>query len=200
MNKQEFAQFTMALKTYYPRENLLPNNQAMELWFRQLQDIPYKVAEIGLNKWVATNKWSPSIADIREVCSSVSEPDVPDWGDAWEEVINAISRFGMYRADDAVESMTPLTAQAVKRIGFVNICTSENPSADRANFRLIYEQLAQRKKADMQIPQVIKDLIGQIKPTEERPMIEHKEEVKQIGERMPDNVREAYERLLGGQQ
>ena len=200
MNKQEFAQFTMALKTYYPRENLLPNNQAMELWFRQLQDIPYKVAEIGLNKWVATNKWSPSIADIREVCASVSEPDVPDWGDAWEEVINAISRFGMYRADDAVESMTPLTAQAVKRIGFVNICTSENASADRANFRIIYEQLAQRKKEDMQIPQVIKDLIGQIKPTEERPMIEHKEEVKHIGERMPDNIRAAYEKLLGGQQ
>ena len=34
MNKQEFSLFTMALKTYYPRENLLPNTQAMELWYQ----------------------------------------------------------------------------------------------------------------------------------------------------------------------
>ena len=65
MNRKEFALFASALRTYYPREKLLPNEQAMELWFNQLQDIPYKVAELTLNKWVATNKWSPSIADIR---------------------------------------------------------------------------------------------------------------------------------------
>ena len=44
MNKKEFATFTMALKTYYPRENLLPNEQAREVWFSQLQDIPFEVA------------------------------------------------------------------------------------------------------------------------------------------------------------
>ena len=70
MTRIEFATFAMALKTYYPRENLLPNEQALELWFRQLQDISYQVAEVGLHKWVALNKWSPSIADIREMASS----------------------------------------------------------------------------------------------------------------------------------
>ena len=72
MTEIEFAKFAMALKTYYPRENLLPNQQAMDLWFSQLQDIPYKVAEVGLNKWVSLNKWSPSIADIREMASTVA--------------------------------------------------------------------------------------------------------------------------------
>lgn len=64
MTEQEFAKFAMGLKTYYPRENLLPNRPAMELWYRQLQDLPYEVAETALNKWVSTNKWSPSIAEI----------------------------------------------------------------------------------------------------------------------------------------
>ena len=34
MTKKEFAIFAAALKTYYPREQLLPNSEAMELWFR----------------------------------------------------------------------------------------------------------------------------------------------------------------------
>ena len=81
MNKQEFSLFTMALKTYYPRENLLPNTQAMELWYQQLQDIPYRTAEAALNQWVATNKWSPSIADIRETAAGVASGEVLDWGE-----------------------------------------------------------------------------------------------------------------------
>lgn len=69
MTREEFGVFSSALKTYYPKETLLPNKAAMELWYRQLQDIPYQIAESALNKWVATNKWSPSIADIRQISS-----------------------------------------------------------------------------------------------------------------------------------
>lgn len=162
MNKKEFAQFAMALKTYYPRDNLLPNNQAMELWFYQLQDIPYTIAEAGLNKWVSLNKWSPSIADIREMASSVTHGELPDWGDAWEEVCRAISRYGSYRPQEAMSSLSPLARMATNRIGFINLCMSENPSADRANFRMVYEQLAEREKKNALLPEPLKVLIEQM--------------------------------------
>lgn len=110
MNKQEFSLFTMALKTYYPRENLLPNTQAMELWYQQLQDIPYRTAEAALNQWVATNKWSPSIADIRETAAGVASGEVLDWGEGWEQVLKAIRKYGLYRAEDAMESFDPIQA------------------------------------------------------------------------------------------
>lgn len=64
MTRKEFAAFAMALQTYFPREQLLPNKQAMELWYMQLKDIPLPIAEMALQKWVATNKWSPSISEI----------------------------------------------------------------------------------------------------------------------------------------
>ena len=171
MDKKEFSMFAMALKTYYPRENLLPNNQAMELWFGQLQDIPYNIAEVTLNKWVATNKWSPSIADIREVASTVTSGELPDWGDGWEQVIMAIRRFGFYRIPEAMESFDPITRQCVERLGFRNICMSENIAADRANFRMMYEQIAERKKKDAQIALPLKQVIQAIQ-TENRLMIE----------------------------
>lgn len=160
MEKKEFALFASALKTYYPKENLLPNNQAMELWYQQLADIPYHVAEVTLNKWVATNKWSPTIADIREMALSVTRPTEPDWGEGWREVEMAIRKFGMYRIGEAMESFTPITKQCVERLGFRELCLSENSMADRANFRMVYEQLVQRKKVDAQIPAKLSVLIG----------------------------------------
>lgn len=160
MNKQEFATLAMAIKTYFPKENILPNQQAMELWFRELSDIPYDVAEAGLRKWVVNNKWSPTIADIREMASIVTEGDIPDWGNGWEQVLSAIRNYGSYNIKAAMDSFDPITRKCVERIGFKNICMSENISADRANFRMIYEQLAQRQQKDRLIPDKLKMLIS----------------------------------------
>ncbi len=160
MDKKEFSIFASALRTYYPREKLLPNEQAMTLWYNQLQDIPYKVAEATLNKWVAIEKWSPSIADIRQLATELVNGATKDWGDGWEQVEKGIRRYGIYREAEALEDMDELTRQAVKRLGFKNLCLSDNMQADRANFRMIYEQLAERKEKEAQIPERLKLVIS----------------------------------------
>ena len=163
MDKEQFARFAMALKTYYPKETLLPNQQAMELWHNQLSDISYEVAQVVLNKWVAVNKWAPTIADIREQAANIITGEIPDWGEGWEQVLKAIGKYGMYRQQEALNSLDEITRKCVERLGFMNICISENISADRANFRTLYETLAERQKRDMQIPETTKVLIQQIK-------------------------------------
>lgn len=160
MNKKEFALFASALRTYYPREKLLPNEQAMELWFNQLQDIPYKLAELTLNKWVATNKWSPSIADIREQALGITQGAAIDWGEAWQSVLRAISKYGSYQELEALESMDETTRRVVERLGFRNICMSEEIQVDRANFRMIYEQEQERTRQDAQLPPRLKELMA----------------------------------------
>ena len=159
MTKQEFATLAAAIRTYYPKENILPNQQAMELWFRELQDIPYQVAEAGLRQWVSQNKWSPSIAEIREMASTVQNGSIPDWGEGWEQVLMAIRKFGTYRIPEAMESFDPLTRRCVERLGFRNICMSENINHDRANFRMIYEQLADRQKKESQLALPLQQII-----------------------------------------
>ena len=160
MNKKEFALFASALRTYYPKEKLLPNEQAIELWYKQLNDIPYEVAEVTLNKWVATNKWSPSIADIREQAIDVTQGGGKDWGEAWQDVLRAIRYYGSYQELEALESLDETTRKVVKRLGFRNLCFSEDISVERANFRMIYEQQAQRDKQDAQLPPRLKALIN----------------------------------------
>lgn len=162
MDKPEFQVFASALRTYYSKENLLPNAQAMELWFRQLQDIPYPVAEATLNKWVATNKWSPSIAEIRELAAEIQNGKLPDWGEGWEQVNLAIRRYGYYRPKEALESLDPITREVVNRLGFTNLCLSENPAADRANFRQCFEIVAKRNHENNVLPLPLQETIKQL--------------------------------------
>ena len=138
MSEKEFGIFAMALKTYFPKDNLFPNKQSVDLWYRILNDIDYKTAELFLQKWVATNKWSPTIADIREGCADITHGEIQDWGKAWEQVEKAIRYFGMYREDEAYASMDEITEEVTRRLGFKEICMSENLQVDRANFRMIY--------------------------------------------------------------
>lgn len=160
MDRKQFAIYASALRTYFPKENILPNDQAMALWFKQLQDIPYDVAEIALNKWVAVNKWSPSISEIRQTAIELMSGESKDWGDAWEEVLKAINNYGSYREEDALNSLDDTTRKVVKRLGFRNICMSENIEADRANFRMIYTNQVERDKQDAQLPESLKQLMG----------------------------------------
>ena len=158
MNKQEFAKVVMALRTYYPRENLIPNQQAADLWFLQLQDIEYSVAELAVSKWVSTNKWSPTIADLRETVRGMTQ-DLEEWSAGWQEVLDAVDHFGRYREEEALASLSDTAREAVKRIGFMQLCNTENITADRASFRDIYNQIATRKRAEAQIPAQLKALI-----------------------------------------
>ena len=160
MTRQEFWQFAAAIRTYYSRENILPNEQAMELWYRQLQDIPFPVAEAILAKWVATNKWSPSIADIRDSMAEIQNGGpAPDWGEAWDQAMNAIRRFGSYDEDGALASLPPLTRETVRRLGYKSLCWSENQVADRANFRQVYEILSKRKVETDKIPLPVRETL-----------------------------------------
>ena len=166
MNQEEFAKFAMALKTYYSKEEkLLANKQAMDLWYMQLNDIPYEVAEAALNKWVSVNKWSPAISDIREYATSISYGDIPDWGSAWELVLESVRRYGMYRQNEAMQYISAankIAYHCVERMGYNVICLSENVAVERANFRNMYEQYAERERYQRQLPMQLNQRISEL--------------------------------------
>lgn len=202
MTKEEFKLFALALKTYYPKDGLLPNNPAMDLWYAQLQDLPYEVASTALNKWVATNKWSPTIADIRSASAELMQGETPDWGAGWEKVLKCIGAYGYNRQEEALESMDEITRECVKRLGWMNLCISENQMADRANFRQIYEELVARKHQKQVIPLEVMQVINQISEKYTPPALEvHETERKGIEikeyEPIPDDIQTQLDALMG---
>ena len=204
MTKEEFKLFALALKTYYPKDGLLPNAQAMDLWYAQLNDLPYEVASTALNKWVATNKWSPTIADIRSTSADLMQGEMPDWGAGWERVIKCIGAYGYNRQDDALETMDEITRECVKRLGWHNLCISENVMADRSNFRQIYEELSARKHKREVLPLEVKERIDQMGQKYAPPVLEvHEHERKgiEIKEReytpIPPDVQAELDAFMG---
>lgn len=150
------------MKAVYTSDKFLPDGDSVNIWFQMLQDLDYKSASAAIQQYMLTNKFPPTIADIREIAVSINQGEEPDWGDGWEQVLMAIRRFGMYQEGLALESMDEITRTCVKRLGFRNLCLSENINHDRANFRMIYEQLQERKKKDSQLSLPVKELIQQI--------------------------------------
>ena len=139
MTDQEFETVALAIKAAYPNSNILPDKYAMKVWYRMLGDLESDVVENAVCEHIGTSPFPPSIAEIREKCTARLSPMVTDWGEAWEEVQRAIRKYGRYREEEALASMTRMTEVAVRRMGFQNLCSSDNPVADRAHFQRMYE-------------------------------------------------------------
>ncbi len=80
---------------------------------------------------------------------------------------------------DMVCSPAGTTIDAVvelEKLGFRNICLSENITADRANFRTIYEQMAENEHTAKQIPLNFSKLIESIQRTDQQKRISSKDQ------------------------
>ncbi len=156
MTDQEFETIALAIKAAYPNTNVLPDKYSMKTWYRVLSDLDYKVAENAVLEHISTSVFPPSIAEIREKCAARLSPMITDWGEAWEEVQMAIRKYGSYREEQAVDSLSRLTAVAVRRMGFQNLCRSENTVADRAHFQRMYEGMVKEEKRQTQLPEFVR--------------------------------------------
>lgn len=156
MTDKEFETIALAIKAAYPNSNVLPDKYAMKTWYRALSDLDYHVAENAVWEHISTSVFPPSIAEIREKCTARLSPMVTEWGEAWEEVLQVIRKYGSYREEEAVASLSRLTAIAVRRMGFKNLCQSENPVADRAHFQRIYEGMVKEEKRQTQLPEFVR--------------------------------------------
>lgn len=153
MEREEFAIISAKLKTFYPKDNVLPNTAAVQLWFDALKDLPAEVLNMALDKWVSLNKWPPTIAELRSIAADITGPVLPGWGQAWESAQKAIRYHGMWSESDALKSMDELTRKTVRSMGFKTLCMSDNPEADRAHFQRIYERFEKEARENRVIPQ-----------------------------------------------
>lgn len=152
MEREQFKVLCKGMKAVYTQETFLPDADAFNIWFALLGDMDYAVLNAAIQKYMVTNKFPPTIADLREIATTICAGDLPDWGEGWEKVLNAIRYFGFYRETEALQTMDELTRTCVKRLGWRNLCMSENNNLDRANFRMIYEQLQERTKKEQILP------------------------------------------------
>lgn len=146
MNKQDILKAVAPLQLAY---NASLDDARLRLYVEMLSDIPPSILETAVKKLIMTNKFLPSIAEIREVAYGIkgiiSGTAAPDESEAWGEVIKAIRLVGYYGKPKF--SHEAITA-AVNNIGWQDICmtTYDGMNTLRAQFRRAYQLAAERQK------------------------------------------------------
>lgn len=97
MTKEEFKILCKIMKAVYLQPTFLPDAYAFKVWYELLEDLDYTVAQAAIEKYILTNKFPPTVADIREYAVLVRTGERWSWPDGWEEVIKAIGNVGNYR-------------------------------------------------------------------------------------------------------
>mgnify|MGYP002684930494 FL=1 len=105
---QEFDFIRASIKSAYPTFNVMPDQYSIRMWYRMLGDLDYKLCETALMELFATHTYPPQISEIREKCAEYTVPHLKDQGEAWGEVQKAISQYGYYRQEEALESLLSL--------------------------------------------------------------------------------------------
>lgn len=161
MTSDEFLFLAKAMRAAYSQQSFLPDEESIRVWYRMLKDLDGKLVATAVYRHISTAKFPPTIAEIREQCVSIAAPVGRDWSEGWSVVNRAISRWGMYRPQEALETIReqdPLAADIASQLGWESLCVSENPVADRASFRKAYEAAQFRGRELAKLPPSVRAL------------------------------------------
>lgn len=150
MNKQEFLEGMTFLGIAY---NKGFTQQEIEVWYQMLGQYTKEEFSNATQELIKTHRSLPSIAEITKQIAEMKLSNVPDAEDEWQEVINAVHRFGSYREKEALESLKPYTAKIVGYIGYFNICTAtkEEQVWNKKEFIGEYNTLKDKEVINLQI-------------------------------------------------
>jgi hypothetical protein len=119
----------------------------MTVYRRMLGDLDYACSNAAVERLLATSRFMPTVAEIRDVAQSLTVGEQIPGGEAWGHVVKAIAAQGAYRVPGTdFVFRDPVTVQVVGALGWTNLCLSENQPADRARFIELYDKLSARDR------------------------------------------------------
>lgn len=203
MTAKEFGFLADAIKTYFPRDNVLPTENALRLWYAELKDIPYQIAYAALRKYVLTNKFAPTIADIREQVAELNSQNEENLNEttAWQLVWKAICNSG-YHAEEEFEKLPETVKRAVgsasqlRQWGLSEV-NDNTISYWKSDFQRIYRLEQQKELERIKLsPDVLKLIQGQNTALEQqnKAQVEQKRDEECIP--MPDNVKNKLKKIF----
>jgi Loader and inhibitor of phage G40P len=151
MTSDEAVQVVALALAAYPTQagkisgNAIAAMRAM--WADLLSDLEFETVKAALRVYCRSAKWLPSPAELREIAAT-GGAHVRPGGDAWGDVralhSPTLKRPGcsVHRYPREHEVEDPIVWRCIKAIGWVALCDSENPVADRARFIELYDKTA----------------------------------------------------------
>lgn len=171
MTKSDAAKLVAIVVTAYPNYDKFRSAAEVEatvnLWALMFEHDPGDVVGLAVKKHIATSKWPPSVAEIREIMLEATHPELVPPDQAWAAVSDLLYEQGEYNSGDIYKQLPALVARAVETIGWGNLwemyrahCIGGKPGMDRVAFIQQYTPMYERSKREAMTPQAIQSGIG----------------------------------------
>lgn len=159
---KEWIILAKALKSVYARDNFLPDEESVKVWYEMLKDLSYQHVNVAVQKYMSTQKFPPTISEIRSIVAELVDGRIEDWSEEWKLVIHAMR--GYSPGSNREYNFNDITAEVVKRLGGVEYMSRAHSYTEqdvlRANFRDIYKDLAKRKDEKRQMPLILQRTVS----------------------------------------
>lgn len=132
------------------------------MYVEMLADINPVTLEQAIKNIVKTRKFLPTIAEIREECSTLSayvnaHEELPIAQSEWEKVIKVVGTYGFDYGKEHLEGLTLQAAKPIWSSFDPRMGHEYNEASCRAQFIKCYEQLIDREKHRQRMANSIKD-------------------------------------------
>ncbi len=180
MTKQE-TQVLLAIigESYSKNFVQRPSKELITIWHTTLKDLEYKAVYITLVEWLATEKYPPTIADIRSRVVDLHRGKQMTANEGWGILMANIKTYGLYRQDEGLKALPIEVKRVVNDFGYREYCVmqeSEN-SIKFAQFRDAFNEFTKEEKLKLQRPKAIQKLLEKY---DKQVFIDDEQEEKEI--------------------
>ena len=130
------------------------------LWDQCFAEDDFKLVQLALEKHIATSKWPPSIAELRDIMADIQLPGLLPVDEAWAAVKKLMAVHDRLYGDTSEYLPAPI-AQAVDTVGYQELVElgraaalgqSKRVGLDRLAFAQAYEAIRERARTQAALP------------------------------------------------
>jgi hypothetical protein len=167
VTRNEFKVLVKAMKAVYANDTFIPDQDAFNVWYELLKDLPYEVANLSVQKYMVTERFPPTIADIRKHANEIvsDETDELNEAAAWGLVYKAIGN-SIYNAEKEFEKL-PLACrravgspQMLRSWAQMDMDTVQSYQKDR--FMRTYRREMDALKEQAKLPPAMRKLMAEV--------------------------------------
>ena len=153
---EDFKTIMRGLIAAYPRDNFIPNEFTFNLWFKALQDLDYVTLSKAAQAYMMTEKFPPTIADIRRLACDMVLPADEIAAEEWQRLMKALGQAGRPDAVEYWKSLPESTREIVggfsefrewSMLPFTDLMTVQRPM-----FIKRFEEMARQKRVAAPLP------------------------------------------------
>ena len=169
MTEQETIKCVTLIVMSYPASEIFKDENTVKamvsVWKKLFKDDDPALVELAIQKHIATSKWPPNVAEIREQMVSIGRPDIISPDVAWGAVSDLLAV--PYQNDLSI--LPPLVRRCVETIGWSalkemhrGVAGGSKPGMDRVTFIQQYTPMYERERERAMLPKALSEAAANI--------------------------------------